>query len=772
MSLLENSIIDSSPVKWNKREGLIPYEWKDDHDTKITMWIPKPPEDSEILGYNLKKKDQKWENIKPELPTIKGKHIESFSGIEYEREREYKWQVAEREEMIKQRGEDPLNKKRVFPEGFANPYYFNPVLERFRKQEWERRKNGVWVFIKGKKVYLPPSFYFFVAWIKIDFGSPLFMFPIIDYAMILEWLWGHPVHLGALGMGGRGWAKTSFGMAFALEKITRNPSNQRMAIQSKNDKDGKDLFVDVFRFMFHSMPSFFKPYYDPNDGDTLRIKKVLGRSSMAAMERIYNEDESEEGLNNQMKYFASGELVLDGKNLQYIFNDEFAKLEKGSCFERNSVNKKAVFRPILGKIGMINAVSTAEKMSRKGSVEAKKLFDSSQLNQDDPNKPTPSGLVRFIFYADRTYMMHRDDYGFVDRIKTSRLIKEEHSVAGKKSKSNMLAEMRKMPLEFSHMWIKENANNNFDINLLNNRIKELDMSPNSTHRRVKFRSGKDGKVVWVADPQGPWYVTNLDPIGGANHFTQRGVIKNTMGQRVPRLLPLNTTFFKAGADPVDDSIKGLADKGKMSMPALLIHQPFNPLVDREDEVFTEEDCPDILSQYKLNRFKYKTHVPVALFFHRYDDPNDNYEQMALGIKYYGCQVHIEKNKHGFINYLSLCGMQDFIMRKPRMLRAIEKRNKDEYTATSTALKPTMIEIVLQYIELYGHLIPFQVVCEQLRDFDVEDFREYDIFIALAYALIACFDVDKTPTSENAIDLGAFMGSGKGKAPNRDNWGIF
>lgn len=750
---MENSIIDSSPVKWERRPNYIPYDWEDDHDTKIRMWIPEPPEESKILGYHLSKKEQKWENIKPSLPTIKGKYIESFSGLVYEKEKEYKWEIAAREEIIKQKGHDPLNPKKKFPDNFADELYFNPVMERFRKQEWERRKNGVWVFINGKKVYLPPSFYFFLAWVKIDIGTPTFMFPVLDYAMILEWVWGHPRHLGVAGIGGRGWSKTTFALGFLLEKLTRNPRNQGMALQSKTDEDGKDQYSLIVRPMFHSLPDFFKPSFNPSDTNSLRLEQNLGRSVSAVAARLFGDEN--EGLNNWMTYYSANEMALDGKTLTAVLNDEFAKLDKGSCFERHAVNAKCVFRPIRGKTGIIIAVSTIEKMSKKGSVEAQKLIENSKLDPDDPNKRTATGLVRFVFYADKTYMMYKDEYGYVDRKATKKIVIEEHAVAGQKSKQNMMAEMRKMPLEWGHIWIKENANNNFDINLLNNRIKELEIK-NET-RRVKFvEDKKKQKITWVADEDGPWEVSTLEPTGGDNKVTFRGMMVNSLGKRVPNMVPENTVFFKSGMDPVDDSIKGMADKNKMSLPALIIFEPFNPMIDSEGCLFQMEDIHSSVEQYKLNRVNWKTNKPVAMYFHRYDNPNDNYAQMSYGLRYFGCKVHAEKNKHGFINFMHMAGMKDFIMKKPRMLRLNDKNKKsEEYTSTSVQLKPTMIELVEEYIERYGHLIPFKRLCEQLKDFDVENFREYDLFISLAYVLMSLYDVQPNQEKQT-IDLRDFF----------------
>lgn len=116
--------------------------------------LTKKIEKREILSRSDLQEDQYWECPKsPDwyIPTMK------------------KW-----DEYDKKKKED-------------DPDFYDEKLEIFKRQEWDRRLNGVWFYNNGVPTYLTGMHYIYLRWWHIDTGLPRFRIPDLEYFYFLQY---------------------------------------------------------------------------------------------------------------------------------------------------------------------------------------------------------------------------------------------------------------------------------------------------------------------------------------------------------------------------------------------------------------------------------------------------------------------------------------------------------------------------------------------------------------------------------------------------------
>ncbi len=139
--------------------------------TKVTVgegfecWLPPLPDKSQIINYNLPRSEQYWKRMP--IPAF---YLDRAPEEAYKRDQE---------KMMVVSGE----KKKVS--------YVDPILERYRRQEWHRRINGVWFMNDGEPTYLTGHQYFYLQWSKFDHkendGYPFYYEFPSDNFYIAQW---------------------------------------------------------------------------------------------------------------------------------------------------------------------------------------------------------------------------------------------------------------------------------------------------------------------------------------------------------------------------------------------------------------------------------------------------------------------------------------------------------------------------------------------------------------------------------------------------------
>lgn len=207
----------------------------------------------------------------------------------------------------------------------TNPEYYNPELQAYRNQEWDRRLNGLWFYNNGRGTYLTGLHYFYLTHWKLDIGYPEFRITDLHFFYFLEYCVQDPNCMGMVEVTKRRAGKTMRAGAFLFE-LTSRSKNKNAGIQSKTYDDAKDnVFAKGIVMPFKYLPDFFIPIYDTEKGMTpkgeLRFFKTNKRG---ANDNIFTEKVE---LESQITFKSSEKFAYDGTKLHRYLADE-----AGKCF--------------------------------------------------------------------------------------------------------------------------------------------------------------------------------------------------------------------------------------------------------------------------------------------------------------------------------------------------------------------------------------------------------------------------------------------------------
>ncbi len=103
---------------------------------------------------------------------------------QYERREMYK-RSSRNDNQYWERPEPPkdyeLKRKKEIATQRTNAEYYNPELQEYRNQEWDRRLNGFWFYNNGKPTYITGLHYFYLVHWKIDVGYPDFRVTDLEF---------------------------------------------------------------------------------------------------------------------------------------------------------------------------------------------------------------------------------------------------------------------------------------------------------------------------------------------------------------------------------------------------------------------------------------------------------------------------------------------------------------------------------------------------------------------------------------------------------------
>ena len=127
-------------------------------------------------------------------------------------------------------------KKEILTQKTA-PEYYNPELQDYRNQEWDRRLNGLWFMNGGKVTYLTGLHYFYLTHWKIDVGYPDFRMTDLYFFYFLEYCVQDPNCLGMIEV-----TKRRQGKCFGINELVRMFDGSVKKVQ--DIKDGEYVMGD------------------------------------------------------------------------------------------------------------------------------------------------------------------------------------------------------------------------------------------------------------------------------------------------------------------------------------------------------------------------------------------------------------------------------------------------------------------------------------------------------------------------------------------------
>jgi hypothetical protein len=261
------------------------YKGFKDHEIigEHTIALPDPPNLYDIQNYRLSAKNQKF------YPTEIPKDLMS-------------WSTTQREEFI--------------------------------KGEYTKRKNGIWIFINEKPVYIPPTHYYFLNyWLSEQGYKPSFKDGQRKIYLFLDYVFRDELALGAFIVKPRGIGWTDLADCLLLERATRIRQSWHSMFHMNYDEN-----IDSFKRIvsaYSNLPFYFKPMTSGSDlykNGRMRFEKPAEKITKKTNEKKFSilsdleEDDGVMPLNSEIVVQATVEGRGDGKRHKTVFVDEFGKM--------------------------------------------------------------------------------------------------------------------------------------------------------------------------------------------------------------------------------------------------------------------------------------------------------------------------------------------------------------------------------------------------------------------------------------------------------------
>jgi hypothetical protein len=686
-----------------KKPGSTKRRIKDLYD----VWIPPVPPRSEILFSDLKKDDQYWRRTP--LPNF----------YEERRPEELEKQEREKDEV------DQGIRRHVT--------HFDPKLERYRRQEWNRRIYGVWFMNHGVPTYLTGAHYFYLQWCKFDHepnnGYPLFYIPQLDRFYFRQLCLEDPFCLGYLMVGPRGGGKTTEEVACQIENITK-PGHQRFAaIQSKSDSDAKEvIFQEKMVPLFNSLPDFFKPEFshgtDPKEQMVFKRKAVTSKNA----KKIKHGNDYE--LGSTISCYPPNNKALDGKTLADVINDEIGKLKpekEVDAYERNQTNTRTVFRN-RRKTGIIRATTTIEHMDMGGD-ECHEVWLESDPNKRDANGYTVSKLYKYFISAIDVQVDLADKYGFIPYDEAYKQIMNEREPV-KDDNAKLSSLMRKNPTTEEEAFIQDQSQCIYDVMILNKRLSDLKMIKADKKFRkyhAEWKNGVvDGEVELIENANGDITIFYMPDEFWSKDRKLLNACHYYMDDRDPKKkiwMPVNNDFFRASTDPIRYIKTSDPRASKMAGHGMMLFIP---------DLDNGKDPNDFISKNIM--WEYCA---------RHTDPEEDYENIIKLMRFFGHSIMPEANAGEFIKHLISRGYQNFIIMRKNFSRDVllTKNTKNAMSGenavhSNTETIESYVKRTAAYIRRHGHRLNSIPLIEQLIKFDPKDPTKYDLAVSFGYGILA------------------------------------
>jgi len=568
-----------------------------------------------------------------------------------------------------------------------DPEFFDPNLEQFRTQEWDRRLNGFWFMNNGTPTYITGLHYFYLNYWTLDTGLPKYRNTDRKYFYFMQYCIEDPECMGMVEITKRRQGKTFRGGVFLYEYTSRT-YNAKSGIQSKTGADAKEVFRKAVIQPFKKLPDFFIPVFDQSKGLTptseLRFYNTVVKGKKA------NTVRDEQELESAIDWKTSEAISYDGQKIHRYLGDEVGKTAEVNVWERFLVTRYCHLDDEGRIIGKALLTTTVEDMDQ-GGAPFKKIWENSDQTKKTGRR-TPSGLYRYFCPASET--RYYDVYGYANEAEALNEILEERKLLANDTRA-LSAIIRKEPLSWEEAFRIDGSKCLYDAMKLNERMDTLTWKENLTTRgNFIWENGeRDTKVIWEPSANGKWEVVKLfSKEEDANKVVKRG-----------DLFYPNNNDFVIGIDPIDHNT---TEDGRRSNGAGIVLQKYSPV--REDDKYN--------------------YAFVAKYLHRPEAVQVFYEDMIKMAAYYGCQVLFENQKIGILHYFEERNYGKFLMWLP-------DRNQPGIAA-SAKTHQYIAELTEAYIKDYIDKVYYKDLINDWLEFDISNTTKFDAAMAAGYALIA------------------------------------
>lgn len=627
-------------------------------------------------------------------------------------------------------------------------------LTSFITEQWRKRREGEWIYINGKPVYLTGLNWFYLNYFPIDIGYPHFRFPDTK-----EWYWwdlcvNDQNCYGGISFTRRRSGKTYRAGCILLEHVTSLP-NTYCGFQSKAEKpDASDFWGKAIIPQWRRLPFYFFPIFDGSTNPKKRIDFTYPG------ERGNNEGAdvrfAEIPLESWVDYRSSTDRAYDGTKLHRYVMDECGKMQ----LPANPIDMWDKVKPCLwldGKIiGKALLTSTIESMEKGGGDKFRTLYqNSSRLARDKKINElgeTHTGL--YPHFTPSPENVFFDQYGMPIVAEPTKAQAEYRKGKGDKNwaiggveyvdkmingaaKSEKQSTIRKFPRNIKEAFHAATRDPLFDVDTIEKRLEFFwDSSsengyPSDYPMTFGYMRWKDnirfGDVEFIAtsEKDARMHIRHLPPFGMRN----ASYIKN--GLRTPS----NVQWYSAGSDPFKLNTEVVKDLSKMSDGGVHVFGYFNPSVDGT----------------QTPREEWETDNFVLEYLYRPPTVDEFCEDVLMICIFYGCEVFPEFNvpvvddtfrKWGFKNYLK----HKKVLKKIGTMTTTTT-DKASGAMTSESFKPVLIRSGQNFIKDKGMYCPFPRTLKNMRDLEYNNFNPSDLAVSAIYTLAGAFEYSELDTTE-------------------------
>ena len=349
----------------------------------LKIGLPQKPEDKKILNFEKNSFNQKWKRT--ELPdALTTKAIDKVITA------------------INNKG---LTKEKALEESEEYILSLYEKHEDFISEEYRKRNEGVWMYIKGHPIYIPGTYYFGVQWIKETTEYPNFRIIQNEFMIFWEACKADERSYGIQYVKNRRMGATLLGIFEFLESGTIT-EDKILGMISKKGDDAKKIFRRLVT-AFKRLPLFFKPVTD----GTNTPKKELVFEEPTKRRGVGDSIAAGEGLSTYISWHNTDMNSMDGDAMFRSLLDESGKYPTEVKFSEYWSIVKTSHRKGVKITGKSMVVSTVNSL-KNGGGEYLKVWNTSDLNDRNSNGQTKSGLYRIFIPAKFCLEGMFDEFGF------------------------------------------------------------------------------------------------------------------------------------------------------------------------------------------------------------------------------------------------------------------------------------------------------------------------------------------------------------------------
>lgn len=607
----------------------------------------------------------------------------------------------------------------------------SPEQERYAKQEVRRCKEGHWIFINGRPVYITGKNYFYLQWWFLEDDIPpeyrdtdrrYFLF--LDHWEKILWCLG--VFRGKKRREGASSQATS---NLVYECIFYTNSN--CGLVSKTNIDSRDTFTDMVRHGYNRLPIFLKPR---------QLNRADSVTELVFAAKISKTDSDDGGLRSKINYRAPVLNAYDRGRMTRILADEGGKWPPEVDFAKFiSIVSKTMVKGAK-RVGFCEAPSTVNEMTKGGGAAFKKAWDGANQFKF-LNRPTPN---RFVTYFSAAY----DGYeGFIDYFGDSVIGEPTHEqyqylvekwVRKDPITGNIISELteddiklgarryvlvkrregltgdlleeeiRMNPCTVDEMFEAANTGCAFNSFNINRRLKELEENP-IYKRKVLFYRDLDQVVKWRDIQEGEknfhWSITAFPASGEDNKYKYDNKLR----------YPNRIEKGAIAVDSYSNSQGGRKYGSKASAWIGLRADPLDP------------------------------HNTGKVIGHLYGRPavkETLHDQVLLAAEFFGFKVWYEHNADDYLSYFRDRGRVGYLGTYPvSTIDPTKRENADRYKGfpTTPFSLTKQLDCGIAYFENYCNNVDFEELLLNAKIFDPYNRTAYDTVVSFLMLLVCLME---------------------------------